>query len=184
MKIYTIGHSDRYEEQFLEMLEAADIDFVADIRAFPASRKFPHFNQEKLDQWLKEAGLNYQHFPLLGGRRSRSGEIGENLNAGWENRSFHNYADYTLTEDFQKGLEALMTEAKDANVVYMCSERHPARCHRLLISNWLQANGWEVYHIINGSKGHPELVGHELGKWGAMPIVESDGTIVYPLLDE
>ncbi|WP_028782411.1 DUF488 family protein [Thalassobacillus devorans] len=184
MKIYTIGHSAHDEEQFLAMLEAGDIESVADIRAFPASRKFPQFHQNNLKKWLKEAGIKYGHYPLLGGRRSRSGEIGEDLNTGWNNRSFHNYADYTLTDEFQKGLDELKSAAEGENVVYMCSERHPARCHRLLISNWLQANGWEVFHILEGSKGKPELVGHELGKWGAMPIVEADGTVVYPDLAE
>ncbi|MFC3039675.1 DUF488 family protein [Virgibacillus xinjiangensis] len=184
MRIYTIGHSGHDKQHFLQMLEAAGIEYVADIRAFPASRKHPQFNKESMDDWLGEAGLDYRHFSLLGGRRSRSGEIGEDLNAGWNNRSFHNYADYTLTEMFQNGLEGLQAEARKKNLVYMCSERHPARCHRLLISNWLQANGWDVFHLIKNSEGETELVGHELGRWGAMPIVEKDGTVVYPMLGD
>ncbi|SDZ84875.1 Protein of unknown function, DUF488 [Thalassobacillus cyri] len=184
MKVYTIGHSDHDKQQFLEMLKTADIEYVADIRAFPASRKYPQFNKERMDDWLREEGLAYRHFPLLGGRRSRSGEIGEDLNTGWNNRSFHNYADYTLTKEFQNGLGDLKAKAEGKNLVYMCSERHPARCHRLLISNWLQANGWEVFHMINDSKGKTELVGHELGRWGAIPIVEEDGTVVYPMLED
>ncbi|MCA1011670.1 DUF488 family protein [Halobacillus halophilus] len=182
MKIYTIGHSDHDKQKFLHMLEAADIEYVADIRAFPASRKYPQFNKERMEEWLSEAEVTYRHFSLLGGRRSRSGEIGESLNAGWDNRSFHNYADYTLTTEFQKGLEDLKAAAEGKNLVYMCSERHPAKCHRLLISNWLQANGWEVFHLINDSKGKTEVVSHELGRWGAMPIVEENGTVVYPML--
>ncbi|MFD2924023.1 DUF488 family protein [Halobacillus naozhouensis] len=184
MKIYTIGHSDYSQEHFLEMLKKADIDFVADIRAFPASRKYPQYKKENMEQWLRETGIEYRHFPLLGGRRSQSSQTGEGLNDGWNNRSFHNYADYTLTEEFKSGLKKLKAQAKDSNLVYMCSEHHPARCHRLLVSNWLQANGWEVSHIIDGSKRGPELVSHELGKWGAMPIIEEDGTVVYPELEE
>lgn len=184
MKIYTIGHSDHDKQQFLQMLLYADIEYVADIRAFPASRKFPQFSRGKMADWLKEAGLAYRHFPALGGRRNQSGEIGENLNAGWNNRSFHNYADYTLTKDFQEGLKNLKAEAQEKNLVYMCSERHPARCHRLLISNWLQANGCEVFHIISGTKGKTELFSHELGRWGAAPIVEENGTVVYPPLED
>ncbi|PKR78067.1 DNA repair protein [Halalkalibacillus sediminis] len=180
MKIYTIGHSGHTKDQFLKMLSIADINYVADIRAFPASRKFPHFNKENLKYWLDESNIEYCHFPLLGGRRQRSGQTGETLNDGWKNRSFHNYADYTMTDDFKRGIEQLKTRAEKKNLVYMCSERHPARCHRLLISNWLEANRWEVFHIINGPKDNPELVRHELGKWGAVPIIESDGTVVYP----
>ncbi|WP_173915280.1 DUF488 family protein [Halobacillus sp. Marseille-Q1614] len=184
MKIYTIGHSDHSQEHFLKMLNKADIHFVADIRAFPASRKHPQYKKENMEQWLGEAGIKYRHFSVLGGRRQQSSQTGEELNSGWNNRSFHNYADYTLTEEFKNGLEKLKAQAEDANLVYMCSERHPARCHRLLVSNWLLANGWDVFHIIDGSKGNPELVHHELGKWGAMPIIEEDGTVVYPELNE
>ncbi|MFC7321476.1 DUF488 family protein [Halobacillus campisalis] len=182
MKIYTVGHSNHDKQPFLKMLGTADVEYVADIRAFPASRKHPQFNEDRIEDWLREAGIEYRHFPLLGGRRSRSGEVGENLNAGWDNHSFHNYADYTLTKEFQDGLEDLKELAEEKNLVYMCSERHPARCHRLLVSNWLQSNGWEVFHLINDSKGKTELVGHELGRWGATPIVEEDGTVVYPPL--
>ena len=183
MKIYTIGHSDNSKEHFLEMLGAGDIKFVADIRAFPASRKHPQYKKENMIEWLGDEGIEYGHFPSLGGRR-QSKQIADGLNAGWNSRSFHNYADYTLTEEFQNGLEELKTKAEKTNLVYMCSEHHPARCHRMLVSNWLQANGWSVFHIIDDSKGNPELVSHELGKWGAMPIIEEDGTVVYPKLDE
>ncbi len=184
MKVYTIGHSVHSQEHFLEMLSSAKIQFVADVRAFPGSRKFPHFKQEAMEEWLGDAGITYQHFPLLGGRRRQSRTIQEDLNSGWENSSFHNYADYTLTDEFGDGIAELQAYAKQKNLVYFCSERHPARCHRLLISNWLQANGWEVFHIIDDSDGRPELVPHELGKWGAMPIIEEDGTVVYPPIEQ
>lgn len=184
MDIYTVGHSDYSQEHFLNVLQAAEIQFVADIRAFPASRKHPQFKQEVMEQWLNEAGIGYSHYPLLGGRRSRSGEVGETLNAGWDNRSFHNYADYTLTDSFKEGLATLESKASKLRLAYMCSERHPARCHRLLVSNCLQAKGWRVVHIIDQARQGPQHLPHELGKWGAMPIIEQDGTIVYPELGE
>ncbi|MFC0015230.1 MULTISPECIES: DUF488 family protein [Allobacillus] len=183
MNIYTVGHSVHSQEYFLKMLSHADIDFVADVRAFPGSRKFPHFKKERMEQWLPESTIAYQHFPLLGGRRTKSRAFQEELNNGWNNQSFHNYADYTLTEDFLEGINELQRAAKKQNVVYFCSERHPSRCHRLLISNWLQVNGWKVFHIIDNSKSEIELVEHELGRWGAMPIIEEDGSVVYPELD-
>ncbi|OIU68601.1 DUF488 domain-containing protein [Rossellomorea aquimaris] len=183
MEVYSIGHSTHTKDQFLKMLKAAEIEYIADIRAFPASRKYPQFKKENMSEWLAEAGCGYSHFPGLGGRRRLSGVIGENLNAGWNNRSFHNYADYTLTDEFKKGLSELKIAASDKRLAYMCSERHPARCHRLLISNVLKANGWDVRHIIDRSDGEAELVSHELGKWGAVPIIEEDGSVVYPELE-
>lgn len=179
MNIYTIGHSTHDKSMFMQMLRTAEINVLADVRAFPASRKFPQFIQENLKVWLPKEGVEYKHFPLLGGRRHKSEYVQEELNNAWNNPSFHNYADYTLTKKFQQGIDELEKVAKHNQIAICCSERHPARCHRLLISNWLEANGWKVYHLIEqGRKVYIER--HELGKWGAMPIIEKDGTVVYP----
>lgn len=177
LNIYTIGHSVHTKEKFISMLKFADIKVLADVRAFPASRKFPHFKKEKMQQWLPEAGIDYVHLPLLAGRRNKSEYIQNELNDNWENQSFHNYADYTLTKEFSNGIKKLKQLAKNQKLAYCCSERHPARCHRLLISNWLSANGWKVYHIIDGNKGETNLIIHILGKWGAIPIIEESGTV-------
>lgn len=182
LKIYTIGHYKHTEEEFLHMLKAEDISYIADVRAFPGSRRSPQFKKENLKKWLEQSGIGYRHFPELGGRRRISSEVGEDLNAGWENRSFHNYADYSLTDEFKVGVGGLVKLAEKESVAYMCSEHHPARCHRLIISNWLQANGWRVHHIIPGTKGEPKLVDHELGQWGAVPVIEDSGEVVYPLI--
>lgn len=181
MKIHTIGHSDHSKETFLEMLYHAEINFIADVRAFPYSKKHPQFNGDRMKKWLKEDNMEYEHFPQLGGRRGTSPIVGPALNDGWDNQSFHNYADYTLSEEFQFGIKELTKQAENQNVAYMCSESHPARCHRLIISNWLAAQGHEVCHIIHRAKGI-ELDSHKLGQWGAMPIIEEDQTVVYPEL--
>lgn len=181
MNIYTIGHSTHSKEEFIAMLHKAEIEVLADVRAFPASRKFPQFNQEAMHKWLAEAGIRYEHFPLLAGRRNKSELIQDELNKGWNNQSFHNYADYTLTDEFKEGINNLKRIAKDKKTAYCCSERHPSRCHRLLISNWLQVNDWNVYHIID-ENDDVSIELHKLGKWGAMPIIENDSTVVYPPL--
>jgi len=179
MKIYTIGHSIHSKVRFTEMLQVAGIDVLADVRAFPASRKHPQFSKENMQEWLSDAGIQYMHFKKLAGRRNKSEEIEQVLNDGWDNQSFHNYADYTLTDEFQKGIRELTQTAHPHTVAYCCSERHPSRCHRLLISNWLAANGWEVAHIME-SNNETQLVPHKMGRWGAMPVIEYDGTVVYP----
>ncbi|WLV26065.1 DUF488 domain-containing protein [Aciduricibacillus chroicocephali] len=184
MNIYTIGHSTHSEGDFLQMLRDVEIEAIADVRAFPGSRKHPQFGKDVFPEWLEAAGVEYKHFPLLGGRRGESECVGHSLNDGWRNESFHRYADYTLTDDFKAGIDELKVYARDRRIAYLCSERHPARCHRLLISNFLVAKGWTVCHIIDGNKGKTEVVSHELGKWGAMPILEDDGEIVYPVLED
>ncbi|HLR54791.1 MAG TPA: DUF488 domain-containing protein [Pseudogracilibacillus sp.] len=179
MKVYTIGHSNHSKETFLEMLKKVSITYVIDVRSMPGSRKFPQFDQDRMPVWLAENDIEYHHFPKLGGRRNKSKDIADNLNAGWNNQSFHNYADYTLSHSFQEGIKKLTTYATKDNTAYFCAESHPSKCHRLIISNWLAANGWEVEHLIKQQE-EIEMIPHELGRWGAMPIIEEDKTVVYP----
>ena len=180
MRIYTVGHFDYSLDKFQEMLQTADVTFVMDVRAFPNSKSHPQYNQASFQVWLEDKQIKYSHNKLLGGRRKRSGTVGENLNEGWKNQSFHNYADYTLTDDFKQGIKLLMEDAKENTVVILCAERHPSRCHRLIVSNWLVAHDVNVGHIIVNNKGEIEKVPHQLGQWGAMPIIEEDGEVVYP----
>lgn len=178
--IYTIGHSDHDQATFLEMLKAFHVEVLMDIRAFTKSRKHPQFKDDAMKDWLKEEGIQYQTDKFLGGRRKPSETVGRSLNSGWQNESFHNYADYTLTDDFKEGIQILTETAQQQTTAYMCSEHHPARCHRLIVSNYLAAHGWEVYHIMQNNKGKIIAQPHKLGQWGAMPIIEDDGEVVYP----
>ncbi len=180
MDIFTIGHSTHTKDEFLKLLTDAKIDSLVDIRSFPGSRKFPHFHIDQMKIWLPEAGIKYTHNINLGGRRKVSKTVDKHINNSWINQSFHNYADYTLEEEFQQGLEELKDNALTANVAYCCAERHPARCHRLLISNWLSLNGWNVKHIIDGPKNTTLIETHEPGKWGAKPVLRADDTVIYP----
>jgi len=180
MEIYTIGHSSHSQEFFGSMLKENNIELLADVRAFPGSRKWPQFSKDGFPIWLKKEGVIYEHFPKLGGRRNKSKTINEEVNAGWRNQSFHNYADYTLTEEFRIGVNELLEKATDKRIAYCCSERHPSRCHRLLISNFLVANGHTVKHIIDGNDDEIEIVNHEVAMWGAPTQVNENGILTYP----
>lgn len=177
MDIYTIGHSTHDKERLIEMLQEHNIQLLADIRSFPGSRKHPQFNKEVMPDWLKENKILYRHIPLLGGRR-RKLEVDVD-NGAWSNISFKNYADYTLTKDFKLGLEHLSIIAGICKTAYMCSEHHPSRCHRTIVSDNLTALGANVYHILPYSTHQTKLVKHELGNWGAHPIVENN-KVNYP----
>lgn len=182
MEIFTIGHYSHTKDEFINLLGLAHIELLVDVRSFPGSRKFPWFRKEAMEEWLPKAGIAYCHIHELGGRRPDSDLISSALNDGWQNNSFHHYADYTLSHCFEEGIRQLTALANERRTAYCCSERHPARCHRLLISNWLAVRDWDVSHIVPVKDGG-ELVTHELGKWGAMPIIEEDGTVVYPQLE-
>lgn len=125
--------------------------------------------------WLSAAGIGYLHLPELGGRRGPQA-VDPSINAGWQNASFKNYADYTLLAGYAAGIERLVELASTRRVVVMCGEPMPWRCHRLLISNTLAARGWTVCHIV----GDEEPRAHQLGRWGAMPQVDARAQVTYP----
>ncbi len=143
--IFTIGHSTRPLEQFIELLQAHGVTLVADVRTVPRSRHNPQFNRDTLPGALASAGIGYRHLPALGGLRRTSPE---SPNTGWRNASFRGFADYMQTPEFAAGLDELLTLAVQARVAIMCAETVPWRCHRSLIADALVVRGIPVEHII------------------------------------
>jgi uncharacterized protein (DUF488 family) len=143
--LYTIGHSTRTLDDLIETLKTHDIRTLVDIRAFPMSRRLPHFNRESLEKALPEAGIAYRWLPALGGHRKKLRDDSPNL--ALRNDSFRNYADYMLTEEFRRGIGQLLDLATHSRTAYMCAERVYFRCHRMLVSDWLVAHGHEIWHI-------------------------------------
>jgi uncharacterized protein (DUF488 family) len=143
--LYTIGHSTRTIEELISALQAHEIRTLVDIRAFPMSRRMPHFNRESLQQTLPAAGIRYVWMPALGGHRKKILE--DSPNVALRNDSFRNYADYMLTPEFQHAIEELLTLAEESRTAYMCAERVYFQCHRMLVSDYLVAHGHEVQHI-------------------------------------
>jgi uncharacterized protein (DUF488 family) len=171
--IYTIGHSTRTAEEFLEILRAHGIQAIADVRLIPKSRRYPHFNAEQLAVWLPKAGIAYLPFKQLGGRR-RSAK--DSINLGWRNESFRGYADFLQTEAFARGVDALADAASQQSLATMCAEAVPWRCHRSLISDALLVRGWRVLDITSATKASP----HKL-----TPFAKVDGLhIIYPSSSE
>ncbi len=147
--IWTIGHSTHPIGEFLDWLKAFRIALVADVRGLPGSNRYPQFNQERLGPSLAEAGMEYLHLPLLGGRRKASKDSG---NTGWKNVSFRGYADYMQTPVFAEGIARLESVARVKRTCIMCAEAVWWRCHRSMISDVLKLSGWEVLHIMSALK--------------------------------
>ena len=143
--LYTIGHSTRTLDEFIAVLRAHGLQSLVDIRSFPVSRRLPHFNREALEKTLRESGIRYVWLKQLGGRRKKIRDDSPNVEL--RNDSFRNYADYMLTEEFQRGVSELIKLAEQSRTAYMCAERVYFRCHRMLVSDWLVAHGHEVLHI-------------------------------------
>ena len=146
---WTIGHSTRTLPEFVELLSLNGIGAVADVRRFPGSRKYPHFAQDSLVISLPEAGVEYVHFPELGGRRRPRADSD---NTVWRSESFRGYADHMETGEFMAGMERLSEIAARSRVAIMCSEAVWWRCHRALISDYLKSRGADVRHILSPKK--------------------------------
>ena len=164
--IWTIGHSTRALDEFIAMLKSLQIESVADIRSFPGSRRYPHFNKEALEVSLPENKIKYTHLKALGGRRK---ERPDSINTGWRVAAFRGYADYMETNAFKLAITELEAIASKERTAYMCSEAVWWRCHRSLVSDYLKVNGWTVMHIMGIGKveEHPytspaRLVGNHL----------------------
>jgi len=152
MELWTVGHSTLSIEQLIEALRSFEIKVLADVRSFPGSRRYPHFNRESLSGSLADAGIEYQHFPELGGRRRARPD---SVNMTWRNESFRGYADYMETNAFREGITRLLNVARARATVVMCAEAVWWRCHRSLISDYLKASGVEVTHIMAAGKSQP-----------------------------
>lgn len=152
--IWTIGHSTHSIEDFIAMLKAYEIAILADIRTFPGSRRYPHFNKEALAMSMENEGITYMHMPELGGRRKPRPD---STNTEWRNAGFRGYADYMETDAFKQAISILEGKALKQRIAYMCSEAVWWRCHRALVSDYLKLNGWKVMHIMSISKAeeHP-----------------------------
>jgi uncharacterized protein (DUF488 family) len=151
--LYTIGHSTRTLEELVEAVRAHSIRTLVDIRAFPMSRRLPHFNRENLESALPAAGIQYVWMKALGGYRKKSRDDSPNL--ALRNASFRNYADYMLTNDFHAAAAGLARLAEQAPTAYMCAERVYFHCHRMLVSDYFVAHGSDVLHIDDAGAARP-----------------------------
>ena len=140
-----MGHSTRSIDELIGALRAHQVQTLADIRAFPMSRRLPQFNRDSLERSLPAAGIRHVSMTALGGYRKKILE--ESPHLALRNRSFRNYADYMLTPEFDHAIAELLALAEHSRTAYMCAERLYFRCHRMLISDWLVAHGHEVLHI-------------------------------------
>jgi uncharacterized protein (DUF488 family) len=153
--VFTIGHSTRPLNEFIELLKAHDVKRVVDVRSIPRSRHNPQFNRESLAKHLRAARIGYVHLKKLGGLRHAKSD---STNLGWHNSSFRGFADYMQTLDFNTGLARLEKLASAKPSAMMCAEAVPWRCHRSLIADALVVRHFPVEHIM----GNARTQAHEL----------------------
>ena len=152
--IFTIGHSTHPISEFIGILQSFSISVVADIRNFPGSKRYPHFNKENLEASLEKNNISYIHIKDLGGRRK---PVANSANTRWRNAAFRGYADYMSSAPFVQAVSELEELASRENLAYMCAEAVWWSCHRSLISDYLKIRGWAVFNIMGLGKAseHP-----------------------------
>jgi len=149
LSVFTIGHSTRPIEQFIEILKAHGVTQVIDIRTIPKSRHNPQFNSDALAASLRTARIRYVHLKDLGGlRRARP----DSINLGWRNASFRGFADYMQTPEFIAALERAMRLSEENPSALMCAEAVPWRCHRSLVADALLVRGIRVLEIVSAAE--------------------------------
>jgi uncharacterized protein (DUF488 family) len=167
--VFTIGHSTRPINEFINLLTVHGVQRLIDVRTIPQSRHNPQFGREQLSSSLERAGIQYTHMPGLGGlRRPRK----DSLNTGWRNTSFRGYADYMQTPEFEAHLSRCIGLAKEERVALMCAESVPWKCHRSLIADALLARGIDVREITGTADARP----HGLTPWARV----DETKVTYP----
>ncbi len=171
-QIFTIGHSTRTIGAFVELLRAGEVRLVVDVRSIPRSRTNPQYNLDALPGALGQYQIGHRRIDSLGGYKGRSKDVPHYVNALWRNRSFHNYADHALSEDFAAGLDELLRLSAERRTAIMCSEAVWWRCHRRIIADYLLLAGREVLHLMGRSRMDPAKM--------TPGATQLDGKLVYP----
>jgi uncharacterized protein (DUF488 family) len=147
--IYTVGHSNHPIEQFLHLLKHNAINAVADVRSRPFSRRYSHFNKERLAATLAQNDIAYVF-------------LGAELGARSDDESCYEcgqvqYARLAATSLFQQGIDRVLIGAKKFRVALMCAEKEPLDCHRtLLVSRALEKRGVAILHILADGSIEPQ----------------------------
>lgn len=171
--LFTIGHSTRPLVEFIDLLRESQVEVVVDVRKLAGSARYPQFNQDALAPALADTGIAYRYAASLTGRRPVSRDVPFEVNAWWQNRSFHNYADHALSDDFQSALAELRDGGSTRRTAIMCAEAVWWRCHRRIIADHLVASDAQVWHILGA--GHVDAARLSDGA-----VVGPGATVTYP----
>ena len=168
--VFTVGHSDRDETEFVRLLTENEIATLVDIRVFPGSRRYPQFNKEALRALLEQADIVY-HWAgkQLGGKRPVHPD---SPHVALTESGLRGFADYMASDDFQRAVAQLTNLASKARTAIMCAERLPEHCHRSLIADYLILQGCQVIHLIDVDERREHLLRAEARRESAVPIYD------------
>jgi len=153
--IFTIGHGSRTLADFRDVLQRAQIETLIDVRAFPASRRYPHFAREALQCALADIGVHYDwQGKAFGGLRKPSAA---SAHMAIKHDAFRGFADHMGSPQFRACCAGLLERAQGERVVIMCAERAPEQCHRSFIADFLLAQSAQVIHLLDDAQQPPRM---------------------------
>jgi uncharacterized protein (DUF488 family) len=168
MTVLTFGHGTASQDRIAELLTAAGVALLVDVRTAPGSRRNPHVARHELERWLPEHGIDYRWDKRLGGFRRPPADSPDVF---WREEMFRGYAAHMRGAEFGAAIDELLRE--DRRQAVMCSESVWWRCHRRLIADYLVlVRGVSVDHLMHDGR----LVPHTPAP-GAR--IRDDGLLVY-----
>lgn len=168
--IFTLGHSDRSLAQLLAVLGEANVATLVDVRAWPRSQRYPHFDSDRLRDALDENGVAYHWAGRhLGGKREPRPR---SQHTALADDGLRGYADHVESDAFQRAVVQLMRLAGHGTIALMCAERQPERCHRALLSDYLTLKGMQVVHLLELGMRRDHLLSAELRRETDRPIYD------------
>ncbi len=158
MEFFTIGVYNSTEKEFFDKLTQNNIDTFCDIRQRRGVRgaKYAFVNRNRLEQKLSELEIKYGYVPDLaptteirelqkeideekGELKRERQELGKVFVIEYKNRILKNF-------DFDKFFESL-DQIGASRVALFCVEEHPEACHRSIVSDKLNALGYNITHL-------------------------------------
>lgn len=140
--LYSIGHGQKTQEEFLAELKSFDIHFLVDVRTSPYSKWVPQFNHGIIEGWLQREGIRYVYMGDFIGSRPQN-EI------CYDEDGYFDYHRMAEEPSFKTGLHRLVVaNSKNCRVAVMCSESDPSECHRSKLI------GRELYFAHHISMNH------------------------------
>ena len=168
--LLTFGHGTATAGQMTELLRAADVAVLVDIRTAPGSRRHPHVGRAELERWLPAAGISYHWEKRLGGFR-KSGP--DSPDTAWREDMFRGYAAHMRTAAFLAGVDGVLTQASADPTAVMCSESLWWRCHRRLLADFVSVvRDTPVRHLLHDGRLEEHRVSPGLRR-------REDGLLVY-----
>jgi uncharacterized protein (DUF488 family) len=177
-RLLTVGHGTATAEELADLLTAAGVERLVDVRTAPGSRRHPQFRREAMERWLPDAGVGYRWERELGGWRKPDPA---SVNHALRHPAFRGYADYMRTPPFWAALDRLLAEAAATPTAAMCSEALWWRCHRRLLADAaVLVRDAEVLHLdhrgalgphrpTGGVRRDGDLLAYDVGETSPLP---------------